>query len=70
MSFGCRMESGKITQAEVRKMSIFSGMTQNILLEEYLRLLEQMKQAAFCDMDTFSEKEERSGDEHIFHFWG
>ena len=55
-------------------MSIFSNMTQNISLEEYLRLLEQMKQAAFCDMDTFPEKEECSGDEQAmstyFHFWG
>lgn len=51
-------------------MSIFSSMTQNISLEEYLRLLEQMKQAAFCDMDTFPEKEERSGNEHIFSFLG
>lgn len=51
-------------------MSIFSSMTQNISLEEYLTLLEQMKQAAFCDMDTFPEKENRSGDKKIFSFLG
>lgn len=51
-------------------MSTFSRMTQNISLEEYLTLLEQMKQAAFCDMDNFPKKEERSGDEHIFSFLG
>ena len=51
-------------------MLTFSRMTQNISLEEYLTLLEQMKQAAFCDMDNFPKKEERSGDEHIFSFLG
>lgn len=51
-------------------MSIFSGMTQNISLEEYLTLLERMKQAAFCDMNNFLEKEERSRNEHMFSFLG
>ena len=60
----------EIIQTEVRKMSTFLGMTQNISLEDYLTFLERMKQAAFCDMDTFPEKEERSGDEHIFSFLG
>ena len=51
-------------------MSILSSMTQNISVKEYLTLLERMKQMALCDMDTFTfpEKEERSGDEHIFSF--
>ena len=40
-------------------MSIFSSMTQNISLEEYLTLLEQMKQIALLDMDSFPEKENR-----------
>lgn len=53
-----------------RKMSILSIMTQNISLEEYLALLERMKQAALCDMDTFPEKENRSGDERVFSFLG
>ena len=39
-----------------RKMSVFKKL-HNITLEEYLTLLEQMKQAALCDMDLFSEKE-------------
>ena len=61
----------KIAQTGVvRKMSIFSNMTQNISLEEYLALLERMKQAALCDMDTFPEKENRSGDERVFSFLG
>ncbi|MBS5400179.1 MAG: hypothetical protein KHY08_13950 [Lachnospiraceae bacterium] len=51
-------------------MSILSIMTQNISLEEYLALLERMKQAALCDMDTFPEKENRSGDERVFSFLG
>ena len=51
-------------------MPILSSMTQNISVEEYLALLERMKQMALCDMDTFPEKEERSGDEHIFSFLG
>ena len=53
-------------------MPILSSMTQNISVKEYLMLLERMKQMALCDMDTFTfpEKEERSGDEHIFSFLG
>ena len=51
-------------------MSIFSVMAQNILLEEYLALLERMKHAALCDMDTFPGKEEHSADEHTFSFLG
>ena len=35
-----------------RKMSVFKKL-HNITLEEYLTLLEQMKQAALCDMDLF-----------------
>ena len=34
---------------------------QNISLKEYLALLEQMKQAALCDMDSFPEKEKYTG---------
>ena len=37
-------------------MSIFSSTTQNISLEEYLTLLEQMKQIALLDMDSFRKK--------------
>ena len=44
-----------------RKMSVFKKL-HNITLEEYLTLLEQMKQAALCDMDLFSEKEKYTGD--------
>ena len=51
-------------------MSIFSSMTQNISLEEYLTLLEQMKQIALLDMDSFPEKENRSGVECAFSFLG
>ena len=42
-------------------MSVFKKL-HNITLEEYLTLLEQMKQAALCDMDLFSEKEKYTGD--------
>ena len=51
-------------------MSRFSSMTQNISLEEYLTLLEQMKQIALLDMDSFPEKENRSGVECAFSFLG
>ena len=44
-----------------RKMSVFKKL-HNITLEEYLTLLEQMKQAALSDMDLFSEKEKYTGD--------
>ena len=42
-------------------MSVFKKL-YNITLEEYLILLEQMKQAALCDMDLFSGKERYTGD--------
>ena len=42
-------------------MSVFKKI-QNITLEEYLTLLEQMKQAALSDMDSFPEKEKYMGD--------
>ena len=45
-------------------------MIQNITLEEYLALFEQMKQAALYDMDNFPEKENRSGDKKIISFLG
>ena len=45
-------------------------MIQNITLEEYLALFEQMKQAALYDMDNSPEKENRSGDKQIFSFLG
>ena len=65
------MESGTITQAGDEKMLIFSGRAHNITLEEYLALLEQMKQAALIDMDTFPEKENCSGDnERVLSFLG
>ena len=71
MSSGCGVESGKITQAGDEKMLIFSGRAHNITLEEYLALLEQMKQAALIDMDTFPEKENCSGDnERVLSFLG
>ena len=45
-------------------------MTQNITLEEYLLLLERMKQAALRDMDTFPEKEMISDGVQRFSFLG
>ena len=52
------MWDGKLKEDvdRMRKMSVFKKM-QNITLEEYLTLLEQMKQAALSDMDLFPEKE-------------
>lgn len=67
------MRDGKLKNNTGRgmiKMSIFSSMTQNISLEEYLTLLEQMKQIALLDMDSFPEKENRSGVECAFSFLG
>lgn len=54
----------------VRKVSVFSNGARNLTLEEYLTLLEQMKQIALLDMDSFPEKENRSGDERVFSFLG
>ena len=51
-------------------MPILSSMTQNISVEEYLTLLEQMKQMALCDMDTFRKKKNVQGMSTYFHFWG
>ena len=46
------MWDGKLKEDvdRMRKMSVFKKI-QNITLEEYLTLLEQMKQAALSDMD-------------------
>ena len=57
------MRDGKLKEDvdRMRKMSVFKKM-QNITLEEYLTLLEQMKQAALSDMDLFPEKEKYTGD--------
>ena len=50
-------------------MSVFKKI-QNITLEEYLTLLEQMKQAALSDMDSFPEKEKYMGDVQPGSFLG
>lgn len=57
------MWDGKLKEDvdRMRKMSVFKKI-QNITLEEYLTLLEQMKQAALSDMDSFPEKEKYMGD--------
>ena len=57
------MRDGKLKEDvdRMRKMSVFKKM-QNITLEKYLTLLEQMKQVALSDMDLFPEKEKYTGD--------
>lgn len=50
-------------------MSVFKKI-QNITLEEYLTLLEQMKQAALSDIDSFPEKEKYMGDVQPGSFLG
>ena len=65
------MWDGKLKEDvdRMRKMSVFKKI-QNITLEEYLTLLEQMKQAALSDMDSFPEKEKYMGDVQPGSFLG
>ena len=65
------MWDGKLKEDvdRMRKMSVFKKI-QNITLEEYLTLLERMKQAALSDMDSFPEKEKYMGDVQPGSFLG
>ena len=47
---------------------IYPEKIKNITLDEYLLLLEQTKQAALRDMNSFPEKEEKSGNPHAASF--